>query len=260
MTPIIPVVEAVMRRRILVNFRIRPEVVAPLLPPPFQPKLVAGWAMGGICLIRLEEMRPTWLPRACRVSSENAAHRIAVTWTENGRKREGVFIPRRDTNSVLNRVAGGRLFPSVPHSAKFVCAQEGNRFQVALRSQDGETRVNVVARKTDQWPAGSVFNSLASASEFFRSGACGWSPAKSGGLEGVELQTDTWKMHALVVERAESSFFDDLRRFPRGSIEFDSALLMEGIPHRWHALGEFGKSPQGRADHYRRTLPFFEMP
>jgi hypothetical protein len=216
--------------------------------------------MGGICLIRLEAMRPPWLPRACGVASENAAHRIAVTWTENGQEREGVFIPRRDTNSVLNRLAGGHLFPGVHHRAKFVCAQDGNRHEVALHSRDGETRVNVAARMTDNWSAGSVFKSLAEASEFFRHGGCGWSPRNRGALQGVELQTDAWKMHALVVERAESSFFNDLRRFPRESIEFDSALLMSDIPHRWRALGKFTNSPQGGAHHYRRTLPFFEMP
>jgi hypothetical protein len=34
----------------------------------------------------------------------------------------------------------------------------------------------------------------------------------------------------------ESSFFDDRNRFPAGSIEFDSALLMRGIKHEWRAL------------------------
>ena len=256
----VPIVRAIMGRRILVNFRIRPDVVAPLLPDPFRPKLVAGWAIGGICLIRLENMRPIWLPGALGVASENAAHRIAVSWTENGLEREGVFIPRRDTNSVLNCVAGGRLFPGVHHPAKFVCAQDGNRYEVVLRSRDGETRVSVAARITQDWPAGSVFKSLAEASEFFRCGGCGWSPTNNGACEGVELQTDNWKMHALAVERAESSFFTDPRRFPHRSVEFDSALLMLDIPHRWRALGAFGNSTQGHADNYRRTIPFFEMP
>jgi hypothetical protein len=246
--------------RILVNFRVRSEVASKLLPPPFKPKLVAGWAMGGICLIRLEDMRPTWLPRGFGVPSENAAHRIAVEWTENGSTREGVFIPRRDTNSVLNRLAGGRLFPGVHHPAKFVGGHQGSRYELELRSRDGETRVNVAARLSEDWPAGSVFKSLAQASEFFRCAGCGWSPTNNGALEGVELQTDHWKMHALTVERAESSFFTDPRRFPHGSVEFDSALVMLGIRHQWRALGPFQNSPQRNAGGHRRTLPFFEMP
>jgi len=119
MNALIPAVNAVMARRILVNFRVRPDVVAKLLPPTFQPRLANGWALAGICLIRLEDMRPAGCRGWCGVASENAAHRIAVQWTENGRTREGVFIPRRDTNSLLNRIAGGRLFPGVHHPAAF---------------------------------------------------------------------------------------------------------------------------------------------
>jgi hypothetical protein len=45
------------------------------------------------------------------ISSENGAHRIAVEWTENGAIKEGVFIPRRNSSSFFNSLAGGRIFP-----------------------------------------------------------------------------------------------------------------------------------------------------
>ena len=260
MNALIPAVHAVMARRILVNFRVRPEAVAKLLPHPFRPKLVNGWGVAGICLIRLEGMRPAWMPRLCGVASENAAHRIAVEWEENGHTREGVFIPRRDTNSMLNRLAGGRLFPGVHHPAKLHCQQSSERFEVELRSMDGETHVNVVARLTDEWPAGSVFGSLAEASAFFRGGGCGWSPSNNCAFEGVELRTENWAMHALAVERVESSFFNDPRRFAPGVVEFDCALLMRGIGHEWRALGRFGESPPSRASHHHGSAALFEMP
>lgn len=254
-----PAVRAVMARRILVNFRAKPDVIAQLLPAPFQPKLVRGCGMAGICLIRLEDMRPAWLPRRFGVASENAAHRIAVEWSENGHRREGVFIPRRDTNSLINRLAGGRLFPGVHHAAKFDCVQNGDRYQVELHSRDGETRVKVVARLADNLPTGSVFASLDEASTFFRAGGCGWSPSNNCALEGVELLTESWKMHALAVEHIESSFFNDARRFPPGSLEFDCALLMKGIAHEWRALGRFGERASISA-HHHRPIPFLEMP
>lgn len=260
MNALIPAVRAVMARRILVNFRVQPAAVADLLPQPFRPKLVKGWAMGGICLIRLENMRPAWLPHAFGVSSENAAHRIAVEWTEHGCLREGVFIPRRDTNSLLNRVSGGRLFPGVHHHAEFRCANSDTRFAVALRSRDGETRVNVAARVTHDWPSGSVFGSLAEASSFFRGGGCGWSPSSNCALEGVELHTENWTMVALAVEQVESSYFSDPRHFPSGTVEFDCALLMCGIEHEWRALGRFGGPSLVRPRHHHGTTAFFEMP
>jgi hypothetical protein len=112
-------VHGVIRRRLLINFRADPGVVAALLPPPFRPKLQDGWAIVGICLIRLEEIRPKGFPRLAGLSSENAAHRIAVRWDEAGTPREGVYIPRRDTGSLINHLAGGRLFAGEHQRAAF---------------------------------------------------------------------------------------------------------------------------------------------
>ena len=237
MKAIIPSVQAVMTRRILVNFRIQPNAVSAILPSPFRPKLVDGWAMGGICLIRLEQMRPSWLPLGTGTASENAAHRIAVQWTEEDRVCEGVYIPRRDTNSLLNRAAGGRLFPGVHHPADFRCTQNRTRFEIELHSRDGQTHVEVAARLSKTWSGNSVFPSLEAASAFFRNGGCGWSPDGRGHLEGVQLHTETWSMEPLVVERVRSTFFADSNGFTPGAVQFDSALLMRGIAHQWHALG-----------------------
>src|SRR5437667_12856543 len=107
----IPVVRGIIDRRILVNFRVDPAVLARLLPSPFRPKLANGTGMAGVCLIRLKQVRPAFVPGFVGVSSENAAHRVAVRWDDDGREGEGVFIPRRDTSSRLNALVGGRLFP-----------------------------------------------------------------------------------------------------------------------------------------------------
>lgn len=60
-------------------------------------------------MIRFRELRPNFLPSWIGMSSENAAHRIAVEWDEDGQMQEGVFIPRRDTNSWFNKTLGGRV-------------------------------------------------------------------------------------------------------------------------------------------------------
>jgi hypothetical protein len=228
----------VIDRRMLVNFRCAPSALQGLLPAPFRPKLVRGWGMAGICLIRLKELRPRWLSVPLGFTSENAAHRVAVEWSENGQTREGVFIPRRDTNSRLNRLAGSRLFPGVHHFARFDVQESPNRFKLDLRSEDGEARVRVMARVTDAWPGGSVFFNLDEASAFFAAGSLGWSAGnRPGELDGLELQSFGWRMEPLVVERVESSFFSDTSLFPPGTVEFDSALVMRGIQHEWHARG-----------------------
>ena len=74
----IPVIRGLIDRRILVNYRVQPDVLVRLLPVPFRPKLVNGSGMAGVCLIRLKHVRPKFMPAFLGLSSENAAHRIAV--------------------------------------------------------------------------------------------------------------------------------------------------------------------------------------
>src|SRR6185436_6585255 len=101
----LPVIRGLIRRRLLVNFRADPVVVQRLLPAPFEPKLHAGRAIVGVWLIRLEQIRPAGMPAMLGITSENAAHRIAAVWADDaGEKRVGVYIPRRDTGSLLNHL------------------------------------------------------------------------------------------------------------------------------------------------------------
>lgn len=243
----LPVMRGVIDRRMLVNFRCEPAVLARLVPAPFRPKLVQGWSMAGICLIRLKELRPRWLSTPLGFTSENAAHRIAVEWDENGARREGVFIPRRDTNSKLNTLAGGCLFPGVHHFARFHVLESPNRFKLEMQSEDGDTRVRVAARVADEWPAGSVFSTLDEASTFFAAGSLGWSAGnRPSEFDGLELHSFGWSMEPLIVERVESSFFQNAAIFPSGAAEFDSALLMRGIQHEWHGRGRMLCQPESR--------------
>ena len=118
----LPVIQGVIRRRILVNFRVDPRVMQVQLPSRFRPKLQQGHAIAGICLIRLEEVRPRLVPQFLGLSSENAAHRIAVRWQTEGTEKEGVFIPRRDTGSAMNHLAGA---DSSPESITALVSQYG---------------------------------------------------------------------------------------------------------------------------------------
>src|SRR4051812_8527980 len=102
----IPKITGIIDRRILVNFTIDADIARKMVPPPFSPKLFNGKAIAGICLIRLKQVRPKGMPAFLGVGSENGAHRIAVEWHENGELIEGVYIPRKDTSSLFNTVAG----------------------------------------------------------------------------------------------------------------------------------------------------------
>ncbi len=235
----IPVVRGVIDRRILVNYHVDPSVLAPLLPAPFRPKVTRGVGMVGICLIRLKHVRPACLPAWLGISSENAAHRTAVEWDDHGTVREGVYVRRRDTNSWLNSLAGGRLFPGIHHHARFTTQESADRFEVGLASDDGVTSMSVRGHRADQLPASSVFSSLEESSTFFQAGSLGYSATPDPSrFQGLELRCFNWRVEPLEVEQVRSCFFDDGSLFPQGSIEFDCALLMRGIEHEWHGQAD----------------------
>ena len=235
----LPKIRGVIDRRILVNYRVDPKVLAETIPPPFRPKLHQGFGLVGICLIRLRGVRPQLFPSWLGISSENAAHRTAVEWDEAGAVREGVYVRRRDTNSWLSTIAGGRLFPGIHSHATFGVKETDAHFDVSLRSDDGVTSVSVVGDVADQLSAGSLFGSIAEASEFFQAGSLGYSATPDlGRFEGLEMRCHGWQVDPLAVSSVQSSYFDDRSVFPAGSIEFDCALLMRGIEHEWRGRSD----------------------
>lgn len=230
----IPIIRGTIDRRILVNYRVDPDILARLLPPPFRPQRVHGVAMAGICLIRLKRIAPRFMPGFLGISSENAAHRFAVEWDRNGQVQQGVYVPRRDTSSRLNTLAGGTLFPGVHHHARFLVNEQDDHYRVELNSDDQKTHVAVQASLAKELPSSSVFSSLQEASDFFEAGSLGYSAAaKADQYDGLELRSLSWQVQPLEVAGVESSYFEDRELFPAGTIELDSALLMRDIQHEW---------------------------
>jgi len=228
----VPPLRGVIDRRILVNFRIDPEPLRELLPDGFRPRTVRGKAVGGVCCIRLADVRPRGFPPSVGFASENAAHRVGVEWEDDGETRQGVYVPRRDTSSRLNSLVGSRFFGR-HYTADFDVRESDGEYELEMESRHGGTEVCVSATETDIFPEESVFDEISEASEYHRCGSVGYSPSPNGAcLEGVELQTDEWRVEPLSVDEVSASYFED--NLPDDSIEFDNALLMRGIDHEWH--------------------------
>lgn len=226
----LPSLRGVIDRRILVNFRIDPDVLSDRLPDPFDPQTVDGHAIGGLCLIRLRNLRPQGVPGWIGLTSENQAHQFAVTW--GGDERTGVYIPHRHTDSRVNRLGGGRLFPGIHHQAEFDVEESQTRYELTMRSS--ETRVQVAGEPADSLPDESVFDSVADASAFIEKDVIGHSPKEqTREFEALELRTDEWEMTPFSVTEVSSSYMES---FPDDAVTFDHALLMSDIDHEWHEV------------------------
>jgi Uncharacterized conserved protein (COG2071) len=247
MTMRLPTMRGTIERRLLVNYRVDPAVLQAVLPEPFRPWLVDDCGVAGICLIRLGSLRPVGLPAWIGPTTENAAHRIAVEWDSHNGIRRGVFIPRRDTSSRVTHLVGGRLFPGEHHHADFRVREDCTNSDVSFASDDGAVCVSVSVRETRAMPRGSVFESLAQASAFFRQGSLGYSAThRATEADGLELSCDSWNLRPALVEHVESTFFDDQASFPRGSTVVDSAFVMRDLDATWHAQEPLALRPRRR--------------
>jgi len=87
---------------------------------------------------------------------------------------------------------------------------------------------------------------LENVSDFFEKGAVGYSPNKDK-YEGLQLQAYNWQVRPLDVTNVHSSFYEDERVFPKGSVRFDNALLMTKVEHEWKSMQD--KPHAGKNSH-----------
>jgi Uncharacterized conserved protein (COG2071) len=232
----IDTIHGTIERRVLLNYRIQADVLASALPEPYRPKTYAGWGVGGICMIRFKGLRPLGVPASMGLGSENAAHRIAVSWNQDGQEMEGVYIPRRDTNSWFNKTLGGTVFPGIFNRSQFTVKETQDSVSIEIVREDGGVEAAFDGEATDALPSTSIFPSLNEATNFFSLGATGYSATNEPEhYHGMELKTLDWSIEPLRVHRAVSCFFADKARFPEGSVDLDCALLMRNIAHEWHS-------------------------
>ncbi len=126
---------------------------------------------------------------------------------------------------------GGRLFPGRHYQAKFNVEEEKGKYHIAFKSSDN-TETLIEASETETFSHKSIFETLKNASDFFEQGDLGYSPNKDK-FEGLTLKVYKWEVRPLNVLNVKSSFFENEEIFPKGSVNFDNALLMTNIEHEW---------------------------
>lgn len=233
----LPTLEGLIARRVLLNFWVDAAVARRLVPAPLEVATHNGLAVAGVCLLRLEHVRPRGMPVALGIASENMAHRIAIRYPTRAGWREGVFIWRRETDCGLLVQLGGRLFPGVHRRAEFRVRDDGAVLDFDVSTEGHEADVRFYAGQGATWTRSALFASLDEVSSFFARGDCGFScSADEHSLEGLRLRPGKWGMAPLAVDAVHAAFYADPRRFPPGSVGFDGAVLMSGIPHQWEEV------------------------
>ena len=172
-------------RRILINYSADPGIVQHLVPEGLKLHLVNTRAVVGICLIRLKNIRPKYVPSYLGITTENIAHRIAVEYKQDGETKTGVYVPMRHTNSYLTSTVGTRIFSGVYKPAIFQVKEKAGHYSVAAESRDGEISIAIEAEQNENFKS-KLFNNFEEASDFFKCSPVGFSPDTKGcEFEGV---------------------------------------------------------------------------
>lgn len=235
----LPVIEGTIRRRILLNYSVDPEAMGRLLPEPFKPRVHINngiaRSIAGVCLIQFDHLRPKGIPGMFGMSTENAACRFAVEWESEGSTCYGVYVPKRETSSMVTAFAGGKVFPGQFELASFDSFQEGNHYQVSVRKDGDEPHIFFDGDVVEEFPSNSIFESYDEAREFLLQAAVGYSPGSNPtGLDGIELRLIDVGMEPMTIRRASMKYLEDSEHFPPGSSKLDSAMIMRGLRHEWH--------------------------
>ena len=247
-------INANIERRLLVNWRADPDLIASLLPVPFRPQLIGGYAVVGICFVRLGQLRPRGIPGRFGLRCESAAHRIAVERETPDGVEPSVFVLQRVTDSRGAVLAGGRLFPGVHTHASFHVYETGDQLDISLAAANGQHDASVSVRTAEALDS-RLFASLDDVSTFFRDASVGWSANRDRPLEGVELASRRWMMTPVRLQHLRSGYFDDTHRFPPGSIQVDSAVIMHDLPVSWRSVDASARPDPGSAGRPRVQLP-----
>lgn len=226
-------IDAFLERRLLLNYRVDPELAQAMLPKPFSPRLASGYAIAGVCLIHMSKVRPKYLPAAVGIDVQGSAHRIAVRWADAGIERQGVYILRRDSGSRIVGFIGRRALAE--HPARFDAHETQDHLAIEVCSEDGLGSVAVRAHVEPELTS-SVFTSAADARAFFEHGGPGFTRIGDGRFTGVALSAASWKMAPLQLLEARSAWLENETIFPAGTAVPDSAMVMRKTVSWWRSV------------------------
>ena len=231
-------------RWLLATYRVDPAVVEASLPAPLRPRLIGGWGVATVSFVALGQPRVQDGVELA-ATSENASHGFAVEWDDVDGTHAGIYVARRDTDSLLNSLAGGRYFPGEQHPAGFHVTERSNVLRAHVASHDKELDVGLTLERGLPFQPSTLFASLEDAIYFFETGPADYTVTRDPlRLDGVAITADLSELEPLRVAEATSTYFEDEARFPACSAYIDSAFLMRNVSADWRALPSLRVAPR----------------
>jgi uncharacterized protein YqjF (DUF2071 family) len=225
----------VFRHCFLVNFALRPEVLASRLPDHVRPDVHNGWSYLSIVIAVMERMRPAFLPRPLGITYSQIVYRAIVVC---GRER-GVYFVRSDADNALMVKAGNALtfFRFHRADATWSFSQGSTRF--SLRPRNGEAAgIDAeydLADANDRMPENSRFATLDQAQRFLTELYVAFGTKhRDGTVDAVRVERNDWRSR---VVRDRIGSYEAMKSgvlFRPGEAELDSVFHVERLNYHWH--------------------------
>jgi uncharacterized protein YqjF (DUF2071 family) len=234
--PVHPVpMRAVFRHCFLVNFALRPDVLASRLPDHVRPDVQDGWSYLSIVIAEMERMRPVFLPRALGITYCQVVYRAVVVC---GRER-GVYFVRSDADNALMVLAGNAFTFFRFHRAAVTWSFSQGIIRFSLRPRGGEAAGIDAEYDLDeaksQMPTTSRFATLDRAQRFLTELHVAFgTKRRDGTVDAVRIQRDDWRS---AVVRDRIGWYQAMTSgvlFGPGEAELDSVFYVERLNYHWH--------------------------
>lgn len=225
----------VFRHCFLVNFAVRPDVLASRLPDHLRPDVHDGWSYLSIVIAEMERMRPAFLPRALGITYSQVVYRAVVVC---GRER-GAYFVRSDADNALMALAGNALTFFRFHRADATWSFSAGTTRFSLRPRGGEAAgidaEYVLADAKDQMPATSRFATLDRAQCFLTELYVAFgTKRRDGRVDAVRIQRNDWRSRVVRDRVASYEAMKSGVVFGPGEAELDSIFYVERLNYRWH--------------------------
>jgi uncharacterized protein YqjF (DUF2071 family) len=221
----------------LVNFRMAPETLARVLPPPLEPDVYRGQAFLSVVIAEMEQMRPAFMPPALGITYQQVVYRAVVRCGD----QRGVHFLRSDADNPLMVVMGNLLSFFRFHEARVVRASGAGLHHFDLVAASGDhADIHAtfdVGRGSRAVPASSVFPDIDKAQRFLVELYTAFRPSSDGAtMSSVDIERGRWHIRMVDAPRARFDLMDGSHPFPAGSTTLDSVIYVEDIEYLWHTV------------------------
>lgn len=219
-------------RRFLISYPVPPHVLANYLPPTAQCSTHDGLAWVSACFVRMEHMRPNFLPRPAGMGFNYLIHRTRAKLPfPDGKLREAVLVLQPNINRpVLTSL--GSFFTGVGfHTRRIEFSEDEANWRIRM-SSPAELLYDVSITKSScsaTMPRGSRFASAEQADDFLLGVSFGgpWLPDERT-LKLLPETHEPWETLACECVTHKNQFLESL------GVEAtvaDHAITMTQIPH-----------------------------